>query len=89
MTPSPDAVVAFNEKNLITHSTAPLLMLHGEVDQLVPIGQGREVFAASPAKQKQFVNLPSATHNDTVEAAAALSAVRTFLGLLERCLNPC
>jgi pimeloyl-ACP methyl ester carboxylesterase len=77
--PSPDAVLAFNELEMIARSHAPLLMLHGESDQLVPIQQGREVFAASPSQQKQFVSLADAGHNDTVESPVALNAVRSFL----------
>ena len=79
MVPSPDAIGAFGEKDLIQKSSAPLLMLHGESDQLVPIQQGREVFAASPSNSKTFKSLPSTTHNETVESPAALIAVRTFL----------
>lgn len=44
--------------------TAPLLVIQGERDEVVPLEQGREVFQASPAKQKQFVTVPAAHHND-------------------------
>jgi pimeloyl-ACP methyl ester carboxylesterase len=83
MDPSQDAVTAFNERSLIAHSNAPLLMLHGEADQLVPIQQGREVFAASPAKQKLFVSIPGATHNETVESPSALQSVGSFLASIK------
>jgi fermentation-respiration switch protein FrsA (DUF1100 family) len=42
----------------------PLLMLHGERDDLVPIAQGRRVFAAAP-EPKRFHAIPGASHNDT------------------------
>jgi pimeloyl-ACP methyl ester carboxylesterase len=83
MIPSPDAVTAFNEKDLIVASHAPLLMLHGEADQLVPIQQGREVFAASPALLKTFVPLPGAGHNETADCPLALQAIQSFLGAVE------
>ncbi len=83
MVPSSDAVAAFNERSLIAASQAPLLMLHGEADQLVPIEQGREVFAASPVRQKTFVALPGAGHNETANSPAALQAIRNFLSALE------
>jgi pimeloyl-ACP methyl ester carboxylesterase len=51
------SVEAFDEVGRIAKSQAPLLMLHGEGDRLVPIAEGREVFAASPARQKRFVAL--------------------------------
>jgi pimeloyl-ACP methyl ester carboxylesterase len=82
MTPSPDAVTAFDETEMISKSNSPLLMIHGEADQLVPIQQGREVFAASAAQQKQFVAVSAAGHNDTIESAAALAAVRPYLSSL-------
>lgn len=83
MIPSPDAITAFNEKGLIAASHAPLLMLHGEEDQLVPIQQGREVFAASPVRQKTFVPVPGAGHNETAGSPIALEAIRSFLNAVE------
>lgn len=82
ITPSEDAIMAFNAIEMIKRSDAPLLMIHGEADSLVPIQQGREVFAACPAKQKQFVSVPGAGHNETVDATATLNAVRAFLALI-------
>jgi len=79
MVPSPEAVAAFDEVGLVARSPAPLLMLHGEADTLVPIHQGREVYTASSAQQKQFVSLPGKTHNETVDALVALQAVREFI----------
>ena len=79
MRPAPEAVTAFNETGMIARSAAPLLMLHGEADELVPIREGREVFAASSSGQKQLVPVAGAGHNETVESAAALNAVRAFL----------
>jgi fermentation-respiration switch protein FrsA (DUF1100 family) len=54
-------------------------MLHGEADILVPIRQGREVFAASSSTQKKFVSLPGVDHNQTPGAAQSLGAVAVFL----------
>ena len=89
LTPSSDAVAAFDEANLITRNTAPLLMIHGEADSLVPIAQGQVVFNASPSRQKQFVRVSGAAHNDTVESARALSAVQVFLDTVRGCSRPC
>lgn len=89
MTPSPEAVTAFDEVSMIAQSASPLLMLHGEADQLVPIQQGEEVFAASPSRQKQFVRLAGAGHNDTVDSPMALNAVRSLLSSLRPCSAPC
>lgn len=43
---------------------APLLVLHGDADEVVPIRQARAVFDAAPAP-KVFVTLPATRHNDT------------------------
>ena len=77
--PSTDAETAFNEVGMMARSDAPLLMLHGEADDLVPIRQGREVFSASQAKRKVFVSVPGAGHNETLDSAVAMGAVREFL----------
>ncbi len=59
---------------------SPLLVVQGAEDDVVPIAQGREVFAASPAKQKRFVEVPGAHHNDLrVGHPPAGDAVAVFL----------
>jgi fermentation-respiration switch protein FrsA (DUF1100 family) len=40
---------------------APLLVLHGDADEIVPIAQGRAVFAAAP-EPKTFVAIPGGRH---------------------------
>ena len=42
----------------------PLLVLHGDRDEIVPAAQGRRVFEAA-AGPKRFVAIPGAGHNDT------------------------
>ncbi len=43
---------------------APLLVIQGERDDVVPIEQGREVFAACPSENKRFLVVPNVHHND-------------------------
>ena len=59
----------------------PLLVLHGDLDQLVPIEQGRKLFEAAN-EPKRFVTLRGAAHNDTYivtqeELVAALAQFKT------------
>lgn len=58
----------------------PLLVLHGERDDIVPFAQGRGVFDAAP-EPKRFFAIPGAAHNDTyvVGGEAYWRALREFL----------
>jgi hypothetical protein len=42
---------------------APLLVVHGEIDDVVPIGYGRRLFAAAP-EPKEMATFPRAGHSD-------------------------
>jgi fermentation-respiration switch protein FrsA (DUF1100 family) len=48
----------------------PLLVLHGEEDEIVPLAQGRRVFDAAP-EPKRFFAIPAAHHNDTYTVGGA------------------
>jgi fermentation-respiration switch protein FrsA (DUF1100 family) len=48
---------------MVGGARAPLLVLHGDADEVVPIRQGRAVFEAA-RPPKTFVTLPGARHND-------------------------
>ena len=43
---------------------APLLVLHGDADSIVPFRAGQRVFERAPSKEKTFVALQRADHND-------------------------
>lgn len=68
----------------------PLLQLHGERDEIVPIHLGRKLFAAAPDQSesgvpKRFVTLPTAGHNDVLFAAGRQfrEAIATFFQTLD------
>jgi len=67
----------------------PLLVLHGARDEIVPIAQGRRVFAAAP-EPKRFFEIPGAGHNDTYAAGGAgyWSVWREFLSSLPTSPSP-
>jgi pimeloyl-ACP methyl ester carboxylesterase len=77
--PAQDAIEAFDEIGLMQRITAPLLMLHGEADTLVPIVEGRDLFKAARMKDKRFVALPGVGHSQTVVSPLAFAAVAAFL----------
>ena len=61
----------------IGQTRTPLLVLHGDQDELVPIAQGRKLFEAATGPKK-FVTVTGAGHNDTYAVSG-----ETFFGALE------
>ena len=63
----------YNSVALIPKVHAPLVILHGELDEIVPHSQGVKLFeAANPPKR--FVTLPVASHNNAHHVAADVMA---------------
>lgn len=58
----------------------PLLVLHGDQDEVVPFAQGKKVFAAAPSP-KEFYTIRGAHHNDTfiLGGDAYYAALRDFI----------
>ena len=58
----------------------PLLVMHGELDEIIPFEAGRELFDAAN-EPKRFHTIPGAGHNDTylVGGDAYYDAIRGFL----------
>ena len=61
---------AYPSLRLVTGLRAPLLVLHGEDDMIVPVEHGRALFAAAPAPKRLRV-IPDVGHNDIVTLAGA------------------
>ena len=60
----------------------PVLILHGELDRVIPIEQGREVHQA--ARQATFVTLADIGHNEPRTTSEILSHFGDFVASLER-----
>jgi len=73
---------SFDSEARIAAIDAPLLMLHGENDDIVPFDMGRRLFAAAKAP-KEFTGVEGAGHNDVYLKADFIAALRTFLDTLE------
>ena len=63
----PDAYPALRR---IPNLRAPLLLLHGDCDHIVPLSQGRALLQAAP-EPKQMHVFPGLGHNDLVSRAGA------------------
>ena len=42
----------------------PTLIIHAEYDHIIPFSDGQSLYDASPASDKQLVQIPGANHND-------------------------
>lgn len=69
--PSRSLRIALDVAGEIAHVGAPLLVLHGDADTLIPIAQGRAVEQAAASADKRFFVVPGARHNDVVYAGTA------------------
>lgn len=83
----PGAVVpdAYPSLRLIGQLRVPLLVLHGERDDIVPLSEGRALFDAAPAR-KEIQVFPGLGHNDLVPLAgsAYAEAIASWAGRLDR-----
>jgi uncharacterized protein len=68
----------FHSDERIGKVTAPLLVLHGERDQVVPIALGERLFALAN-EPKRFVRFPLGYHVD-LDRYGGLDEVRSFIG---------
>mgnify|MGYP005836959451 FL=1 len=64
----PLLVWGFDLESRIGGVHAPVLVIHGEQDEIIPFRLGRAVFEAAPGP-KQFWAIPGAGHNDIPETA--------------------
>ncbi len=71
----------FRSGDLIGTVRVPTLMMHGEKDGIIPIGQGVALFNASSAPRR-FVRFPAADHNDLSQHGADSQVLR-FLADVE------
>ena len=63
----------YNSAQRISRVHTPLLILHGELDEIVPHSQGLKLYQAAN-RPKRFVTLHGATHNNAHHVAADVMA---------------
>ena len=60
----------FPNHNHLAEVATPLLVIHGKKDQVIPFSQGEDLFRCSPSRQKTFLPVEHAGHNDLFESGA-------------------
>ena len=73
----------FDNLRRITRLTAPLLIIHGQLDRLTPPAMARALVAAAPATDKEVIFLPLGHHDDLWD----LGAEKPILDFLQRLRN--
>ena len=70
----------FDSLSKIASVQSPLMILHGDQDDTVPIAMARALYAAANAP-KRFHSIPGATHNDTylIGGDAYFAALQDFI----------
>ena len=68
----------FRNLDKIRSFDKPTLVIHAEFDHIIPFSEGRLLFDASPSRQKKFLKVPGANHNDIFShgIAAYLESVK-------------
>jgi uncharacterized protein len=59
-----DEKKGFGNLNKIKTYHGPTLIIHAELDHIIPFGDGQALFDASPAEQKTLLKIQRANHND-------------------------
>lgn len=75
----------FDTRSRIGRVNAPVLVVHGDRDDIIPPRLGRQVFDAAN-QPKRFYAIPNASHNDILEAGgtAYVEVLREFYASLRR-----
>jgi alpha-beta hydrolase superfamily lysophospholipase len=78
----PDKVVGFGNNIKIKDIAIPTLIIHGERDEVIPVTEGKTLFALSGAPEKKSLFVDGAGHNDLFERAldAYMGMVASFTG---------
>ena len=53
-----------NSYEYLQELSAPISILHGDEDKVIPISSGRKLFESIPAPSKSFYKIPGGGHND-------------------------
>jgi uncharacterized protein len=77
--------VPYDNLGKIARVKAPVLIIHGEEDEIIPVEMGRRVFAAANSPKDLYL-IPGAHHNDTygVGGEAYFQRLKAFIFPVEK-----
>lgn len=78
----PEKVIGFGNHVKIREIRIPTLIIHGEEDTIIPVGEGKALLALSGAPLKKSLFVAGAGHNDLLERACDryMGAIASFTG---------
>ena len=85
--------IDFNSLERIRRWQGPLLVIHGSVDELIPVEMGRQLYQACPSTEKSFLLIEGGNHSAPCDANPALF-LREFRNFVQspsrqpQCLTP-
>jgi fermentation-respiration switch protein FrsA (DUF1100 family) len=64
----------------------PTLIIHAEFDHIIPFAEGKDLYEASGAKEKKFLEIPGADHNTVFFQGMRqyLDAIGTFMEIVSK-----
>jgi len=60
---------SFDNLSKAKNIKSPVLIIHGEADEVIPINLGEKVYNALPVSEKKFIKVQRAGHNDIIQVA--------------------
>uniref|UniRef100_A0A7V4LDQ1 Alpha/beta hydrolase n=1 Tax=Desulfobacca acetoxidans TaxID=60893 RepID=A0A7V4LDQ1_9BACT len=77
--------VPYDNIGKIGYVKVPVMVIHGERDEIIPVDMGRRVFAAAPDPKELYI-IPGAHHNDTylVGGKTYFQRLRNFIAKTAR-----
>ena len=78
-----ESIDGFGNLEKISRVQIPTLIIHGERDWIIPVGDGEDLHKASASASKKLVRVPGAGHNDLmlVGRKAYFDAIAEFCGV--------
>ena len=73
---------AFRHLDKIGRVTLPTLVIHAEHDHIIPFAEGQDLYRASGAADKSFLEVPGANHNDIL-----MRGFSEYFGAISRMVN--